>query len=292
MTVLPHPQPAREQRARPGAAGRPPMDVRPARPQTPTPTPPQIDAAKGVALITGASSGIGAAVARSLAAEDRWNLLIAGRDPDRLGRVARETGGVPLRCDLATPEGARQLVQSAVDVAEHVDLLVASAGVGWAGSFASMPAADIDRLLGVDVAAVIHTVRLVLPQMLRRRRGHIVLIGSVAGCFGVEQEAVYSAAKAALGAFADALRHELRGTGVRLTHVVPAVVDTPFLDGRGMPYTRRVPRPIPPERVARATVKAIGSGRQEVFVPRWFRVPFAIKAMAPGVYRNLAGRFG
>lgn len=290
MTVLPHPQHARE-RAWPGAVGRPPTDAGPALPPTATP-PAAIDPAKGVALITGASSGIGAAIARSLSAEARWTLLVAGRDPERLERVARQTEGIALRCDLAAPDGPRQLVESAVDAAERIDLLVASAGVGWAGSFASMPAGEIDRLLSVDLAAVVQTVRLVLPHMLRRRHGHIVLIGSVAGCFGVEQEAVYSAAKAGLGAFADALRHELRGSGVRLTHVVPGVVDTPFLDRRGMPYSRRLPRPIPPERVARATLKAIGSGRQEVFVPRWFRIPVAIKAMAPGIYRNLAGRFG
>jgi short-subunit dehydrogenase len=291
MTVLPHPQDARVQRARQGAVRRPPADAGPAVTRGPKPRP-AVDPAKGVALITGASSGIGAAVARCLADEKRWTLLVAGRDEERLGCVARETGGVALRCDLAAPDGPRRLVDDAVDAAEHIDLLVASAGVGWAGSFASMPAAEIDRLLTVDLTAVVQTVRLVLPQMLRRRRGHIVLIGSVAGSFGVEREAVYSGAKAALGAFADALRFELKGTGVHLTHVLPGVVDTPFLDSRGMPYERRVPRPLPPERVARATLKAIAEEREEVFVPRWLRIPIGIKAVAPGLYRRMAARFG
>jgi short-subunit dehydrogenase len=250
------------------------------------------DTARGVALVTGASSGIGAAIARSLAAEERWTLLVSGRDRERVGRVARETGGIPLCFDLAAPDGPRRLVNAAVERTEHVDLLVACAGVGWAGAFSSMPAEDIDRMLTVDLAAVVQMVRLVLPGMLRRRRGHVVLIGSVAGCFGVKGEAVYSAVKAGLGAFADALRYELRGSGVKVTLVVPGVVDTPFLGLRGVPYTRRVPRPIPPERVARVTTRAIRRGRQEVFVPRWFRFPVAVRALAPTAYRRLAARFG
>ena len=245
-----------------------------------------------VALVTGASSGIGAALAQRLAEQRRWRLLISGRDEAQLSHIAKRTGALALRADLSAPGGGENLARSALGTAGRVDLLVASAGVGWCGPFETMPLASIDEIVTVDLVAVMHLVRLLLPHMIARGRGHVVLVGSVAGCVAVAQEAVYSAAKAGLSAFAESLRFELAGTGVRVTLVVPGVVDTPFFERRGVPYLRTYPRPVPAMRVADATIDAIRRGRAEVYVPRWMGVPGRVRGVAPKLYRALAARFG
>ncbi|MFH9978877.1 SDR family NAD(P)-dependent oxidoreductase [Streptomyces sp. NPDC017179] len=246
----------------------------------------------GGALVTGASSGIGAAVARRLAAEGGWRLVLNGRDRTRLEEVARGTSALAYPADLSGQGAERRLADFALDSVGRVDLLVAGAGIGWAGPFSTMPQPAIDEVFDVNVLATLRLVRLLLPQMIRQGTGRVVIIGSLAGTVGVRDEAVYSAAKAALGVFADAVRYELRGTGVGISHVVPGVVDTPFFDRRGVPYRRSRPRPVPASRVADAVWEAVSRGRDEVYVPGWTRLPGRVRGAAPALYRRLAARFG
>ncbi|MEU6807803.1 SDR family NAD(P)-dependent oxidoreductase [Streptomyces sp. NPDC046831] len=278
--------------ARAGSAGVPSVP-RSAAATGPAPGPTGREpAVRRTALVTGASSGIGAAVARRLAAENGWRLVLSGRDERRLQQVAARAPALTFAADLTRPGAGRELTEFALDHAGRVDLLVAGAGVGWAGDFRNMPPSAVDEVVHVDLLATMHLVRGLLPHMVAAGSGRVVLIGSLAGSVGVRGEAVYSAAKAALGVFADALRYELRGTGVGVSHVVPGVVDTPFFERRGSPYTRSRPKPVTPERVAEAVWKAVRKGRDEVYVPGWLRLPVRVRGTAPGLYRRLAAQFG
>jgi short-subunit dehydrogenase len=119
-----------------------------------------------------------------------------------------------------------------------------------------------------------------------------VNVASIAGHVGVRDEAVYSATKAALIGFSEALRYELHGAGVGVSIVSPGPVDTAYFERRGRPYPRRRPRPIEPERVAEAILHAIRSNKAQVFVPRWMGFAAWIRGAAPPIYRMGARRFG
>ncbi|MER6835437.1 SDR family oxidoreductase [Streptomyces cellulosae] len=254
--------------------------------------PPGAAAARpGTALVTGASSGIGAAVARRLSAEG-WRLVLNGRDAGRLAETAAHAPAAVFAEDLTRPAAERRLTRFALDEVGHLDLLVACAGVGWAGDFTTMTRRAFDEVMEVNLLTTLRLVRQVLPHMVEADSGRVVLVGSLAGAVGVKGEAVYSASKAAVAVFADALRYELQGTGVGVTLVVPGVVDTPFFDRRGTPYVRNRPRPVPPERVADAVWRAVVRGRNEVYVPGWLRLPARVRGAAPGLYRRLAATFG
>ncbi|MCK8678832.1 SDR family NAD(P)-dependent oxidoreductase [Streptomyces lichenis] len=259
----------------------------PTHPRTAPPS-----AIRPVALVTGASSGIGAAVADRFAADGRCRLLLAGRDEARLDAVAARTGGTALPGDLGETAGVAKLAADALDRAGRVDALVAAAGEGWAGPVGAMPEEAVDRLVAVNLTGVLHLVRLLLPPMAERGTGQIVLIGSMAGRVGVAGEAVYAATKGGLLAFADSLRCELAGTRVGVTVVLPGAVDTPFFGRRGAPYHREHPRPVSAAQVADTVWRAAVRGRADVFVPAWLGLPARLHGAVPGFFRAMAKRFG
>ncbi|GAB3563103.1 SDR family NAD(P)-dependent oxidoreductase [Amycolatopsis endophytica] len=250
-----------------------------------------MDVRGAVAVVTGASSGIGAATALRLH-EAGARLVLHGRDGDRLNALAERTGGVAVRADFAEPGAAEAVAGEIAGRAGRVDVLVNNAGMGWAGPVTEMTAADARRLLTVNLAAPVELTRALLPALLERPRAAVVFVTSIAGRAGVAGESVYSASKAGLDVFAESLRLELVGTGVHVGVVVPGVVDTEFFARRGRPYQRRSPRPVPAGAVAEAVWKAVVAERAEQYVPRWLRVPIAVRGTMPAVYRALSARFG
>ncbi|MCY3782828.1 MAG: SDR family NAD(P)-dependent oxidoreductase [Chloroflexi bacterium] len=243
------------------------------------------------ALVTGATAGIGRATAIALARAGA-RVIATGRDPQALAAIRDATGGTAVAADLADPADIEQLAAAALGEPAPVDILVNNAGIGWEGPFAAMPPDKIDDLAAVNLLGAVRLTRALLPSMLERGRGHIVNVASIAGHVGVRDEALYAATKAALLAFSEGLRYEVQQSGVRVSTVSPGVVDTEFFARRGSPFRRRRPRPIPPERVAEAIVRAIERERDEVVVPGWLRLPIWLHGVWPGLYRTLARRFG
>ena len=179
---------------------------------------------KGTALVTGASSGIGAAVVRSLAANG-WQVHALARRAARLEALADETGCVPHALDIRDGAALARLMAGLAP-----DLLVNNAGLG-AGitGLATASRDEVARTIDTNVTAVLELTRLTLPGMIARRRGHVVNLGSVAGLYPLVS-AVYGASKGAVRLLSQNLRLELRGTGVRVTEICPGRVASEFYD--------------------------------------------------------------
>ena len=250
-----------------------------------------MDIAGSTALVTGASSGIGRAVAVALT-EAGARVVGLGRDRQALRSLAETNGISVLRVDLESASETQRFVEQSLPDLPPVDILINCAGSGRFGPLAEHRTEDIDRLLDVNARAPIALAQAVLPGMRRRRRGRVVNVASIAGRLGVPNETVYSASKGALAVFSRALDAELAGTGVGVTVVIPGVVQTPFFERRGAGYDRDWPRPLPPERVARAILRGIVRDQSEVVIPGWLRIPIGLQAALPGLFSKLERWFG
>jgi 3-oxoacyl-[acyl-carrier protein] reductase len=181
-----------------------------------------------VALVTGASGGIGAAVARSLSAAG-VRLGLASRRGLDLGLP----DAVAMPCDVRQPADLERLVAATVDRFGGLDILVANAGVGAYGPILDLDAEHLEEMIDVNVKGTIYSVRAALPHLLQSEAADIVTVASEAGRRGLPFEAVYCASKFAQVGLTAALDHELREQGVRCTNVCPGGVATEFAMGRG-----------------------------------------------------------
>ena len=196
-------------------------------------TGPDAGVRRPVALVTGASSGIGAATAARLA-DDGYRIHAVARREDRLDElvksVAVDAAIVPHALDVRDSAGVMALVEGIADQDGPIDVLVNNAGLGrMNGPLAESTLDDITRTVDTNVTAVMVATRAVLPAMIERRHGHIVNVGSMAGLYPVSS-ASYGASKAAVYRLSTNLRLELRGTGVRVTEINPGRVATEFYD--------------------------------------------------------------
>ncbi|GAB2689794.1 SDR family oxidoreductase [Thalassiella azotivora] len=228
-----------------------------------------------VALVTGATAGIGRAVVERLS--DAGAVVVAvARDDAALAELARTLPGVSAHpADLADDVERRDLVEAVLRRHGRVDVLVADVGIGWVGEVADMTTEQVRRVVDVNVTATVDLTRQVVRHQLDRRDGDVVLLGSGAAWFSMPPLTVYCATKAAVEGFGEGLRREVMTRGVRVHVVNPGFVATEFAARSGGDEPGEVdgtPRPGPglaPERVARAVERALTRpGWHTVSVPR------------------------
>jgi NADP-dependent 3-hydroxy acid dehydrogenase YdfG len=190
------------------------------------------------ALVTGATSGFGLAIARAIAAEG-GHVAITGRREDRLAAVAediRETHGVDvvsLHFDVRDLAQVRAALTDAPGLLGKLDIVVNNAGLALAlDPLQSGDTADWDQMIDTNVKGLLYVSRTVLPGMVERGRGHVVNVGSVAGHQTYAGGAVYSATKYAVRAITDALRYDVLGKGIRVSNVEPGLAETEFSEVR------------------------------------------------------------
>lgn len=234
------------------------------------------------ALITGASSGIGASVAKLLATKGITVLLVARRldKLESLAQAIRLSGGdaSTFAADLSKESDRLCLVNQVLEKVGVPDILVNNAGIGWYGYFTEMSWSTASELLRLNIEGTTHLTSLLLPEMLKKPRARIINIGSIIGKLPEQGVALYSASKGYLDNFTKSLYRELRGTGTTISVLRPGPVKTEFFDrAESYPNGGRVPAEgvaVSSDRVARAVWFLIEHPR------RFFYVPFYV-ALSP-----------
>jgi short-subunit dehydrogenase len=252
---------------------------------------------RAVTLITGASAGIGAALAREFAAHGHEVVLIARREPALVALAdAIAAAGAPrptvLQADIARPDAARDIAETLARLGLEPDVVVNNAGFGLFGAADKLDRAEQLAMIDLNVRALTD-LSLAFIDTLKRRRGGILNVASVAGFMPGPGMAVYYATKAYVLSFSEALHHELKGAGVRVTALCPGPVPTEFQGRSGIPansfpswLTRSA------ERVARDGYRALAEGRRVVVPGSANRVVTMIAPLAPrgALFRSMDER--
>lgn len=233
----------------------------------------------GSVLVTGATGGIGGAIARAFAARGA-RLVLTGRRTEALEQLAASVGGRSFACDLAVPEQLEQLVAAAGEV----DVLVANAALPASGDLRSFSTAQLDTILGVNLRAPIVLARELTPAMAARRRGHLVFVSSLSGRAASPRSSMYNATKFGLRGFALGLRQDLRRDSVGVSLISPGFIrDVGMFADSGAKLPPGVGTSTS-EQVAAAVIRAVERNHAEVTVaPLAMRIASSVASVAPGI---------
>ena len=245
-----------------------------------------------VAVVTGASSGIGEAIARLLA-QKGWHCVLVARREDRLRALADELGGEVELCDVADRGAVDAMAERIVGRHASIHLLVNNAGMPARGSYLTVDLDLVQRVMEVNYLGGVWCTRALLPALRAVPSGtaHLVNLVSVAGTTAFAPAGAYAASKHAQLAFSRSLSSALRGSGVAVHSVLPGFVETEGFPQKNVLKSRLMGRfVIQPPQVAEAVLRAVEKGKREVTVP-WFpyRPISILQALAPGVIARFAG---
>lgn len=253
-----------------------------------------------VMIITGASSGIGAATARRVA-RDRVRLTLAGRREDRLRGVARDveqlkSEALIVPTDVTNRADIRRMVQSTLDRWGRVDVLVNNAGVSYDEPLVDLDPDKVRAEVQVNLIAPIECTQAVLPVMLRQKSGHIINIASLEGLIATPGSSVYCATKFGVFGFSDSLRRQLRDTGIHVSAFCPGYTPselTPRLKAHveGGPDAPHHPGLMPTDYVADQIARLVRHPRRLVVLPRSWSVLVLVAFLFPGMADVLVSRF-
>ena len=240
-----------------------------------------------VAVVTGASSGIGEAIAVTFAQRGA-KVVLAARRSDRLDELAdriERAGGraLAVRCDVGDHEQLRKLRVITQEAYGPTDILVNNAGIPGGGAFETLTYEQIQNVVQINLTGVLFGTRAFLPGMLARGHGHIVNVASLAGRFAAPGAAVYSSTKHAVVGFSESLDAEIRSRGVRVTTLNPGFVRTEGFSATDRPRLLSLTT----ERVAEAAVHVVQDGiAPEYTLPRWVTPFQAFRVLTPPLYRG------
>jgi short-subunit dehydrogenase len=257
--------------------------------------------ANRIAIVTGASRGLGPYVARALAAE-HCAVVLAARSTPELETVAESVRAMGVKaiiatCDVTVAADRQRLVTAAMDEFGRIDVLVNNAGIELTAPFEKQDESEIEQVINVNLTSALLLTRAVLPGMLERKTGFIVNMASLAGKVGTPYSSPYAASKAGLILFTRSLRAELKGRGVSASAICPTFVsDAGMYDQMRKDTGSRAPLlagVCTPQAVAHATIKSIKRDRPEMLVRVGPTRPIAVWQEAmPGVFERLYPLFG
>jgi short-subunit dehydrogenase len=250
-----------------------------------------------VAVVTGASSGIGTGLARMLARRGARVVLVARRR-ERLEAIAAEitaAGGtaMALPCDVEQRSAVDAAAAAVIERFGRIDLLVNNAGYNRHSLFKDHDVADIERMMRVNYLSVVYWIKAALPAMRAQGCGWIVNLSSVAGKLGQPDESAYAATKFAIAGLSESLAYELDPLGIHVMCVYPALVRTEMFDDATM---ARMPERVKAnfidvETFCTGVLEALGRGAYEVTVPRYVGVAYLVRLLLPGTFRRQTAKF-